>query len=84
MKNNQDQQVITTKTSAKISGPLLFGLKLLSVEQVRKTMSLEIISKIRSFTELSNFTKRHKILGLLQHILDVIELEKKFISFKMI
>ncbi|CAB5376261.1 unnamed protein product [Rhizophagus irregularis] len=61
-------------STTKISGPLLFGLKLSSVEKIRKTISLD---KIRPLTELSNTTKRRKILGLSQRILNVVESEKE-------
>ena len=61
-------------TKGKISGPLLFGLKLHSVERVRKTISLE---KVRPLNNLSNSTKRCKILDISQRILDVVETEKE-------
>ena len=69
-KNNQSNK----ENKGKISGPLLFGLKLLSVERVRRTMSLDL--KIRPFNELGNSQKRRKILSLSQHVLDVVEKEK--------
>src|SRR3954451_7208372 len=40
-------------------------------------MSLENNPKIRPLCELSNTTKRRKILGLSQHILNVVESEKE-------
>src|ERR1044072_3958430 len=61
-------------TKGKISGPLLFGLKLRSVEQVCKTISLE---KVRPLNNLSSSTKRRKILDISQCILDVVETEKE-------
>ncbi|PKK64078.1 hypothetical protein RhiirC2_114303 [Rhizophagus irregularis] len=68
----------TTTNKGKISGPLLFGLKLvLSIEKERKTRPLEINSRIRPFSELSYSTKRHKMLSLSQHILDIVEAEKE-------
>ena len=71
MENNENEQT----TKGKISGPLLFGLKLLSVEQVRKSVSL----KIQPLNELSNATRRRKMLCLSQCILDAVELEKTYI-----
>ncbi|UZO20850.1 uncharacterized protein OCT59_013261 [Rhizophagus irregularis] len=71
---NQNRNQSNRKNKGKISGPLLFGLKLLSVERVRKTMSLDL--KIRPFDELGNSQKRRKILGLSQHVLDIVEKEK--------
>ncbi|CAB5095807.1 unnamed protein product [Rhizophagus irregularis] len=66
-----------TTNKGKISGPLLFGLKLLSIEKERKTRPLEINSRIRPFSELSYSTKRCKMLSLSQHILDIVEAEKE-------
>ncbi|CAG8758273.1 15285_t:CDS:2, partial [Rhizophagus irregularis] len=57
----------------KISGLLLFGLKLLSVERVHKSVTL----KIQPFSELSNTTRRRKMLCLSQCILDAVEEEKE-------
>ncbi|RGB33924.1 hypothetical protein C1646_761161 [Rhizophagus diaphanus] len=71
---NQNRNQSNRKNKGKISGPLLFGLKLLSVERVCKTMSLDL--KIRPFDELGNSQKRRKILGLLQRVLDIVEKEK--------
>ncbi|UZO07546.1 uncharacterized protein OCT59_027829 [Rhizophagus irregularis] len=71
---NQNRNQSNRKNKGKISGPLLFGLKLLSVERVRKTMSLDL--KIRPFDELGNSQKRRKILGLSQRVLDIVEKEK--------
>ncbi|CAB4407638.1 unnamed protein product [Rhizophagus irregularis] len=47
-------QKLKKRSTTKISGPLLFGLKLLSVEKICKTISLD---KIRPFTEFSNAIK---------------------------
>ncbi|CAB5193559.1 unnamed protein product [Rhizophagus irregularis] len=66
-----------TTNKGKISDPLLFGLKLLSIEKERKTRPLEINSRIRPFSELSYSTKRRKMLSLSQHILDIVEAEKE-------
>ncbi len=71
----ENQNKRTTK--GKISGPLLFGLKLLSVENVRKSMSLKVNPKIQPLSKLSNSTKRRKILCLSQCILDAVEEEKE-------
>jgi len=69
-------QVTTNK--GKISGSLLFGLKLISIEKERrKTVSLGINPKIRPFNVLSDSTRRRKILGLSQCILNVVEAEKE-------
>ncbi|GES82320.1 hypothetical protein GLOIN_2v1775051 [Rhizophagus clarus] len=57
-----------------MSGPLLIGLKLLSVERVRKNLSLD--HKIRPFNDLGNSQKYRKILGLSQYVLDIVEKEK--------
>ncbi|CAB4495341.1 unnamed protein product [Rhizophagus irregularis] len=51
-----------------------FARELLSVERVRKTMSLDL--KIRPFDELGNSQKRRKIHGLSQRVLDIVEKEK--------
>ncbi|GBB99426.1 hypothetical protein RclHR1_03520006 [Rhizophagus clarus] len=47
-------QELKEESAAKISGPLLFSLKLSNVEKVRKTRSLD---KICPFSEISNTTK---------------------------
>ena len=69
MEGNKNKQT----TKGRISGPLLFGLKLISVERVRKSVSL----KIQPLSELSYATERRKILCLSQCILDTVELEKE-------
>src|SRR3954469_22855572 len=69
MEKNQNVQA----TKGKISGPLLFSLKLLSVERVHKSVSL----KIQPFSELNDTTKRRKMLCLSQSILDAVEEEKE-------
>ena len=81
MEKNQSKQ-ITSKThnksnkknKGKVSSPLLFGLKLLSIEKMRKTVSLDL--KIRPFNEFGDSQRCRKILGLSQHILNVVEDEK--------
>ncbi|RIB04649.1 hypothetical protein C2G38_2048267 [Gigaspora rosea] len=45
---------------SKISGPLLFGLTLLSVKNIRQTLPLDYNSKFHLFEDLSVSTKRHK------------------------
>ncbi|GBC01898.1 hypothetical protein RclHR1_43770001, partial [Rhizophagus clarus] len=52
MDENQNRNQSNKENNKKMSGPLLFGLKLLSVEQIRKTMSLD--HKIRPFNDLGN------------------------------
>ncbi|GES96184.1 hypothetical protein GLOIN_2v1521868 [Rhizophagus clarus] len=74
MDENQNRNQSNKENNGKMSGPLLFGLKLLSVEQVRRTMSLD--HKIRLFNDLGNSQKRRKILGLSQYVLDIVEKEK--------
>ncbi|RGB28602.1 hypothetical protein C1646_767610 [Rhizophagus diaphanus] len=69
---NQNRNQSNRKNKGKISGPLLFGLKLLSVEQVRKTISLDL--KIRLFNKLGNSQKRRKILRLSQPYDDIYEI----------
>ncbi|CAB5380499.1 unnamed protein product [Rhizophagus irregularis] len=43
MGENQNRNQSNKENKGKMSGPLLFGLKLLSVERVRRTMSLDFI-----------------------------------------
>jgi hypothetical protein len=79
LEDNQNKQTKSNKKNkGRISGPLLFGLKLLSVEQVRRTRSLDL--KIRPFIDLGNTQKRNRILNLSQHILDLFK-EKKENTF---
>ncbi|CAG8516892.1 2328_t:CDS:2, partial [Cetraspora pellucida] len=49
---------------SKISGPLLFGLTLLSVKNIRQTLSLDCNPKICPFKDFSNSTKRCKVLKI--------------------
>ncbi|CAB4476022.1 unnamed protein product [Rhizophagus irregularis] len=74
MEKNRNRDQSNKENKGKISGPLLFGLKLLSVERVRRTMSLDL--KIRPFIDLGNSQKRRRILGLSQSILDIVERER--------
>ena len=62
---------------SRISGPLLFGLKLLSVQNERKTLPLNHNPKIRPFEELSISTKRRKVLEIAQQVSDTVEEEKE-------
>ena len=66
-----------SKPISRISGPLLFGLKLLSVQNERKTLPLNHNPKIRPFEELSISTKRRKVLEIAQQVLDTVEEEKE-------
>ena len=52
MDEDQNRNQSNKENKGKMSRPLLFGLKLLSVEQVRRTMSLDL--KIRLFSDLDN------------------------------
>ena len=74
MEGNKNKQT----TKGKISGSLLFGLKLISIERVRKSVSL----KIQPLSELSYATEHRKILCLSQCILDTVELEKENMHLK--
>ncbi|PKC67045.1 hypothetical protein RhiirA1_418594 [Rhizophagus irregularis] len=74
MEKNRNRDQSNKENKGKISGPLLFGLKLLSVERVRRTMSLDL--KIRPFIDFGNSQKRRRILGLSQSILDIVERER--------
>jgi len=53
-----------SKHISRISGPLLFGLKLLSVQNERKTLPLNHNPKIHPFEELSVSTKCCKVLEI--------------------
>ncbi|CAG8771782.1 11478_t:CDS:2 [Gigaspora margarita] len=70
-KTNMDNKVL------KISGPLLFGLTLLSVKNVRQTLSLDYNPKIHHFEDLSILTKRRKVLKIAHQVLNIVEEEKK-------
>jgi hypothetical protein len=72
MGKNQNRNQSNKENKGKISGPLLFGLKLLNVERVQRTMSLEI----RPFNDLGSSQKHRKILGLSQRVLDITKKEK--------
>jgi hypothetical protein len=74
MEKNQNRNQSNKENKGKMSGPLLFGLKLLSVKRMRRTMSLDL--KIRPFIDLSNSQKHRRILGLSQSVLDIVEKEK--------
>ncbi|CAG8580100.1 3602_t:CDS:2, partial [Dentiscutata heterogama] len=62
-KLNKIKAQTNTKTTnrnnkiSKISGPLLFGLTLLSVKNIHQTLSLDCNPKIHPFKDLSNLTK---------------------------
>ncbi|CAB4400354.1 unnamed protein product [Rhizophagus irregularis] len=74
IEKNQNRDQSNKENKGKISGPLLFGLKLLSVERVRRTMSLDL--KIWPFIDLGNSQKCRRILRLSQSILDIVERER--------
>ena len=62
IRNKNKENKENKENKGKISGPLLFGLKLLSVERVRRTISLDL--RIHPFNELGESQRRRKILGL--------------------
>src|SRR2546423_10250227 len=62
---------------SRISDSLLFGLKLLSVQNERKTLPLNHNPKIHLFEELSVSTKHRKVLEIAQQVLDTVEEEKE-------
>jgi hypothetical protein len=77
IRNRRDPNNPPKNTVPKISGPLLFGLKLLSVENVRKVLPLNHNPRIRPFGDLSISTKRRKVLKIAQQVLDTVEEEKE-------
>ncbi|CAG8799411.1 13100_t:CDS:2, partial [Gigaspora margarita] len=66
---------------SKISGPLLFGLTLLSVKNICQTLPLNYNSKFHPFEDLSILTKRRKVLKIAHQVLNTVEEEKENIFY---
>ncbi|CAG8846656.1 44342_t:CDS:1, partial [Gigaspora margarita] len=72
---------INTKNS-KLSGPLLFGLRCKSIEDVHKTLPLNEFVQLKPFDNYSASTQRKRVLGLGEHLREFVEEEKDNFSFK--
>ncbi|CAG8788855.1 790_t:CDS:2, partial [Dentiscutata erythropus] len=65
------------KNNSRISSSLLFGLTLTSVENIRRTLTLNYNYQIYPFEKLSVSTQHCKLLKVAQQVLNTVEKEKK-------
>ncbi|CAG8669882.1 18556_t:CDS:1, partial [Racocetra persica] len=77
IKNKNEQLVTQIEFKSKLSRPLLFGLQYKNVEAVRKTLSSNILIKIKPFNSYSKSIQRSHITGLEKRLLEVVEKEKE-------
>ncbi|CAG8638543.1 9789_t:CDS:2, partial [Racocetra fulgida] len=75
-RTNTKKSNINNKIS-KISGPLLFGLTLLSVKNIYQTLLFDYNSRFHLFENLSISTKCRKVLKIAHQVLNTVEEEKK-------
>ena len=76
---NRPEKTCVSDVILKLSGPLLFGLKLLSVENMRMTLQLGRNPKIRPFEALGISTKCRKVLEIAEKAWNMVEEEKETI-----